>query len=173
MKRRGVPTTRISMCTAPAMRRISRSRCIHPRNHNGYYLGRSVGDGEPRRSSTSLILAVHHRRPSHTSIYQRIGSILQLQACVRCPPSDRGVVAGTPLGRHRGSSSWVSCPGGAKFYSKTALAADKAKNGLICLFGIVNLTAPLCTAPAQCGILVPQPELLVRVERFPDTDLPS
>ena len=39
--------------------------------------------------------------------------------------------------------------------------------------GIVNLTAPLCTAPAQCGILVPQPELLVRGERFPDTDPPS
>ena len=43
----------------------------------------------------------------------------------------------------------------------------------VCQNGIVNLTAPLCTAPAQCGILVPQPELLVRGERFPDTDPPS
>jgi hypothetical protein len=40
--------------------------------------------------------------------------------------------AGTP--DVNGDAVRVSCPGCAKFYSKTALAADKANNGLICLF---------------------------------------
>ena len=58
-----------------------------------------------------------------------------------------------------------------------ALESAVAPRRVLCRYadheGIVNLTAGLCTAPAQCGILVPQPELLVRGERFPDTDPPS
>jgi hypothetical protein len=41
------------------------------------------------------------------------------------------------------------------------------------LTGIVNLTAPLYTASARCGILVSQREFLMRGEPFPHTDQPS
>jgi hypothetical protein len=54
----------------------------------------------------------------------------------------------------------------------------EAVRGLLCLVtggGLISvtLTAPLYTASARCGILVPQPELLMRGEPFPNTDQPS